>query len=150
MTHEYYMKKALTQAQFAFEEGEIPVGAVVVAEGQIIAQAYNQTEKLKDVTAHAEVLAITAAAQALGAKYLQGCALYVTLAPCLMCAGAIFWAQPSLLVYGADDEQRGFQLYHNTQRKDGRLLHPKTQVIQGILANESNQLLKTFFQQLRN
>ncbi len=150
MTHDFFMQKALAQARIAYEEGEIPVGAVITAQGRIIAQAYNQTERLNDVTAHAEILAITAATQALGGKYLQNCTLYVTLAPCLMCAGALFWAQPHSIVYGAEDDKRGFTLYQNLSRQDGRVLHPKTQVISGILENDCRELLTKFFQKLRN
>ena len=139
----YFMGLALKQAEQALEEDEIPVGAVIVANGQIIAKAYNQTEKLTDVTAHAEMIAITSAAQTLGAKYLKNCVLYVTLEPCVMCAGALYWSQIGKIVYGATEEKRGFE-------KHGRaLLHPKTQVVSGIMANESEQLLKEFFSRLR-
>ncbi|MEY4383336.1 MAG: tRNA((34)) deaminase [Bacteroidota bacterium] len=139
----YYMGLALRQAEQALEEDEIPVGAVIVANGQVIAKAYNQTEKLTDVTAHAEMIAITSAAQTLGAKYLKNCTLYVTLEPCVMCAGALYWSQIGRIVYGAAEEKRGFE-------KHGRsLIHPKTQVVPGILANESEQLLKEFFSRLR-
>jgi len=139
----YYMGLALRQAEQALEEDEIPVGAVIVANGQVIAKAYNQTEKLTDVTAHAEMIAITSAAQTLGAKYLKNCTLYVTLEPCVMCAGALYWSQIGRIVYGAAEEKRGFE-------KHGRsLIQPKTQVVPGILANESEQLLKEFFSRLR-
>ncbi len=139
LDHEYYMKKALQEADMAFEEGEIPVGAVVVSEGQIIAKAHNQTERLNDITAHAEMLAITAAANNLGGKYLNNCTLYVTLEPCLMCAGALYWSQIGTLVFGASDLKRGFM------RLSNQLLHPKTEVVYGILSEESEVLLKTFF-----
>ncbi|MDJ1504981.1 tRNA adenosine(34) deaminase TadA [Xanthocytophaga agilis] len=143
-TDETWMYRALELAYYAFEEGEIPVGAIVVAEGKIIGKGYNQTEKLHDVTAHAEMLAITAAAQHLNAKYLNRCTLYVTLEPCVMCAGALFWSQIGRLVYGASDDKRGYV------GKDTNLLHPKTQVVSGVLAAESESLMKAFFQRLRN
>jgi tRNA(adenine34) deaminase len=140
---EYYMGLALRQAARALEEEEIPVGAVVVCQGKVVAKAYNQTEILTDVTAHAEMLAITSAAQTIGAKYLKDCTLYVTLEPCLMCAGAIYWSQLGRLVYGATEEKRGFSSI-------GKLvLHPKTEVISGILAEESEALLKEFFSMRR-
>ncbi len=136
---EYYMKQALLEAEAAFAEDEIPVGAVVVCRNRIIARAHNQTELLTDVTAHAEMLALTAAANSLGSKYLNDCTLYVTLEPCAMCAGALAWAQLGKLVYGAIDEKRGFMRF-------GReLLHPKTQVAYGVLENECADLMKRFF-----
>ncbi len=140
---ERFMQRALEQAVRAFDEGEIPVGAVVVADGKIIGKGYNQTEKLHDVTAHAEMLAITAAAEYLGAKYLNLCTLYVTLEPCVMCAGALFWSQIGRVVYGASDEKRGYS------QKQVALLHPKTQVVKGVLASECESLVKAFFRQLR-
>lgn len=139
----YYMSLALKQAERALEEEEIPVGAVVVCQGKIVAKAYNQTEMLTDVTAHAEILAITSAAQTIGAKYLKDCTLYVTLEPCLMCAGAIYWSQLGRLVFGASEEKRGFL----SLGKD--VLHPKTNVTAGILADESALLLKEFFSMRR-
>jgi len=139
----YYMSLALKQAERALEEEEIPVGAVVVCQGKIVAKAYNQTEMLTDVTAHAEMLAITSAAQTIGAKYLKDCTLYVTLEPCLMCAGAIYWSQLGRLVFGASEEKRGFL----SLGKD--VLHPKTNVTSGILAEESALLLKEFFSMRR-
>ena len=139
----YYMGLALKQAERALEEEEIPVGAVVVCQGKIIAKAYNQTEILTDVTAHAEMIAITSAAQTIGAKYLKDCTLYVTLEPCLMCAGAIYWSQLGRLVFGANEEKRGFQQMGN------RILHPKTQILGGVLAQESRSLLKDFFSMRR-
>lgn len=139
----YYMNEALKQAQQAYEEGEIPVGAVVVSGNRIIARAYNQTEKLQDVTAHAEMLALTAAANYLGAKYLIDCRLYVTLEPCIMCAGATFWSQIGLLYYGADDPKRGFS------RLSESILHPKAKVQAGLMAAESKALLDSFFKKLR-
>jgi tRNA(adenine34) deaminase len=139
----YYMGLAFRQAARALEEEEIPVGAVVVCQGKVVAKAYNQTEILTDVTAHAEMLAITSAAQTIGAKYLKDCTLYVTLEPCLMCAGAIYWSQLGRLVYGATEEKRGFSSLGK------QVLHPKTEVVSGILAEESETLLKEFFSMRR-
>lgn len=139
----YFMKKALQEAELAFEKGEIPIGAIIVIDNRIIARAHNLTEKLNDVTAHAEMQAITAAANFLGGKYLINCTLYVTLEPCQMCAGALYWSQISKIVYGARDEERG---YLNLKTK----LHPKTEVIGGVMAEESSQLLKRFFVEKRN
>lgn len=140
---EYYMRKALDEAQCAFEKGEIPVGAVVVCHDRIIARCYNLTETLTDVTAHAEMQAITAAADTLGGKYLNECSLYVTVEPCVMCAGAIAWSQLGKLVYGASDEKRGYRKYAP------EALHPKTVVVSGILADEAAQLMKDFFKDRR-
>ncbi len=140
---EFYMREALRQAHFAYDDDEIPVGAVIVSGDSIIACAYNQTERLSDVTAHAEMLAITAAANHLGAKYLTGCTLYVTLEPCPMCAAAAAWAQVSRIVYGAADPKRGYTQFSPT------LLHPRTEVATGILADESEALLKDFFKSKR-
>ena len=137
------MEFAYNLALQAYEEGEIPVGAVVVAQNKIIAKAYNQTEKLQDVTAHAEMLAITAAANYLGSKYLINCTLYVTLEPCVMCAGALAWSQLSRIVFAAPDTHRGFSKY-------GSLLHPKTQIKEGIMQEQAEMLLKKFFAELRN
>lgn len=137
------MTLALQQAENAFDEGEIPVGALIVCQDQIIAKGYNQTEKLNDVTAHAEMLALTAASQKLGAKYLKDCTLYVTLEPCVMCAGAIFWSQIGRIVWGASDEKRGYQ------RVKFNILHPKTQVSFGILQEDCEEILKRFFARLR-
>ena len=137
-TDEYFMKKALQEAEIAFEKGEIPVGAIVVIDNKVIARGHNLTEMLIDVTAHAEMQAITAAANFLGGKYLIDCTLYVTLEPCQMCAGALYWSQISKIVYGASDENRGFV-------KMGTQLHPKTNVVSGILANEASELMKRFF-----
>ncbi|WP_417443426.1 nucleoside deaminase [Joostella sp.] len=139
----YFMKKALQEAEIAYEKGEIPVGAIVVVENRIIARAHNLTETLTDVTAHAEMQAITAASNFLGGKYLSGCTLYVTLEPCQMCAGALYWSQISKIVYGATDQQRG---YNAMQTK----LHPKTQVVSGILEEEAAILMKRFFIEKRN
>lgn len=138
-TDEFFMKKAFQEAQKAFEKNEIPVGAIIVANKQIIAKAHNQTEQLKDVTAHAEMLAITAAADYLDAKYLKGCTLYVTLEPCPMCASALAWAKIDRIVIGATDEKKGFSLL------DEKLLHPKTIIQKGVLAKESKALLQRFF-----
>lgn len=140
---DHFMKQALKQAEMAFEKGEVPVGAVVVAENKIIAKAHNMTEQLTDVTAHAEMLAITAAFDAIGGKYLNECTLYVTLEPCLMCAGALYWAQLGRLVYGASDGKRGYSL----QPKN--LLHPRTEVAKGLLEDQSEAFLKQFFARLR-
>ena len=141
-TDEYFMKKALQEAETAFEKGEIPVGAIIVINNKIIARSHNLTEMLNDVTAHAEMQTITAAANYLGGKYLIGCTLYVTLEPCQMCAGALFWSQISKIVFGAKDDNRGFQTL-------GTQLHPKTEVIQGIMANEASEIMKRFFAQKR-
>jgi len=137
-TDEYFMKKALNEAEIAFEKGEIPVGAIIVINNVIIARSHNLTELLNDVTAHAEMQTITAAANYLGGKYLKDCTLYVTLEPCQMCAGALYWSQISKIVFGASDLQRGFQ-------KMGTQLHPKTTVLNGVLANEASDLMKRFF-----
>lgn len=138
----YFMKKALQEAEMAFEKGEIPVGALIVINNTIIARSHNLTELLHDVTAHAEMQAITAAANYLGGKYLKDCTLYVTLEPCQMCAGALYWSQISKIVYGATDEQRGFVSM-------GTQLHPKTEVVSGILAQEAAELMKRFFTERR-
>ncbi|MBX2828631.1 MAG: nucleoside deaminase [Flavobacteriaceae bacterium] len=139
----YFMKRALQEAETAFEKGEVPVGTVIVVNNQIIARAHNLTETLNDVTAHAEMQAITAAANYIGGKYLIDCTLYVTLEPCQMCAGALYWSQISKIVYGAKDEQRGCTAM-------GTQLHPKTKMIGGILEEEAAQLLKRFFVEKRN
>jgi tRNA(adenine34) deaminase len=141
-SHEYFMKLAYAEAQKAFAEDEIPVGAVVVCDNKVIGKGYNLTEKLKDVTAHAEMQAITAAANYLGGKYLTDCVLYVTLEPCVMCAGALYWSQVSKVVFGAGDEKRGYT-------KTGNLLHPRTEVIRGIMGEECSALVKEFFKKLR-
>lgn len=139
---EYFMRKALDEAKAAFERGEVPVGAVIVSQNKIIAKSHNLTETLIDVTAHAEMQAITSAANHLGGKYLNNCTLYVTLEPCVMCAGALYWSQISKVVIGARDKKRGFL---NSEIK----LHPKTQISWEILENECSELVKTFFQQKR-
>ncbi|HAW51956.1 MAG TPA: tRNA-specific adenosine deaminase [Flavobacteriales bacterium] len=141
---EYFMREALKEAVSAYEEDEVPVGAIVVIRNKIIAKAHNSTELLHDVTAHAEILAITAASNHLGSKYLNKCTLYVTLEPCLMCAGALFWSQIGKVVYGARDEKRGYSLFakHNA-------LHPKTKVTSGIMQDECSELLSNFFKKKR-
>ena len=141
-TDEYFMKKALVEAENAFEKGEIPVGAIIVVENRVIARSHNLTEMLNDVTAHAEMQAITAAAHFIGGKYLKGCTLYVTLEPCQMCAGALYWSQISKIVFGARDEQRGFMTL-------GTQLHPKTEVVAGVMAEQCAQLMKDFFKKRR-
>ncbi len=140
---EYFMKKAFAEALQAFDKGEIPVGAVVVANGKIIARAHNLTETLNDVTAHAEMQAITAAANLLGGKYLNDCVLYVTLEPCVMCAGALGWSQIGKIVYGAPDEKRGFKKFAP------KSLHPKTEIVGGVLEIECVELLQEFFKNKR-
>ncbi len=135
---DYFMQQAYLQAQYAFEEGEIPVGAVIVANNRVIARGYNQTEKLNDVTAHAEMVAFTAAAEYLGNKYLHDCTLYVTVEPCVMCAGASYWAQLKRVVFGAAEPKRGY-------RSVGNLLHPKTEMVSGIMAQECADLMALFF-----
>ncbi len=139
----YYMKQALAEAKAAEDEGEIPIGAVVVCQGRIIAKAHNMTQRLIDVTAHAEMQAITSASAGLGNKYLNECTLYVTIEPCVMCAGAIAWAQLGRLVFGAADEKRGFSKYADN------LLHPKTVVLSGVMAEECAALMKSFFARRR-
>ncbi|MCO6147246.1 nucleoside deaminase [Flavobacterium sp. NRK1] len=141
-THEYFMKKALQEAQEAFTRGEIPVGAIVVVDNRVIAKSHNLTELLNDVTAHAEMQAVTAAANFLGGKYLANCTLYVTLEPCQMCAGALYWSQITRVVYGAADEHRGY-------RTMGGKLHPKTEIVTGIMEQECAALVKDFFKQRR-
>ncbi|MBQ4445615.1 MAG: nucleoside deaminase [Prevotella sp.] len=136
---EYYMQRALDEARMAFKEGEIPIGAVVVCRDRIIARAHNLTETLTDVTAHAEMQVITAAANLLGGKYLTDCTLYVTVEPCVMCAGAIGWAQIPRIVYGCKDEKRGYELYAP------RAMHPRSTTVGGILEEECRQLMKEFF-----
>ena len=143
MNDEYYMRKALEQAHLAFDKDEVPVGAVVVCRDRIIARTYNLTETLHDVTAHAEMQAITAAANALGGKYLDACTLYVTVEPCIMCAGAIGWSQMGRVVYGASDAKRGFAAFAP------QALHPKTQVTSGVLEEECAELMKDFFKRKR-
>lgn len=142
-TDEFFMNKALEQAQVAYDKGEVPVGAIIVHGNQIIARAHNLTETLNDVTAHAEMQAFTAAADFIGGKYLHDCTLYVTLEPCVMCAGASYWSQISKIVFGAFDIKRGY-----SQQGDS-IIHPKAEVVGGILENECSELLKEFFKQKR-
>ena len=141
-TDEYFMKKALQEAEIAFEKDEIPVGAVIVINSTVIARTHNLTELLHDVTAHAEMQAITSAANFLGGKYLKGCTLYVTLEPCQMCAGALYWSQISKIVFGATDIKRGYKTL-------GTQIHPKTEVVSGILEKECAELMTNFFQKKR-
>lgn len=141
-SHDYFMKKALQEAEIAFEKGEVPVGAVVVIDNKVIARSHNLTELLTDVTAHAEMQAITSAANFIGGKYLTGCTLYVTLEPCQMCAGALYWSQIAKVVYGAADDHRGYRVM-------GGKLHPKTEVVSGVMAEECGTLVKEFFRQRR-
>lgn len=142
-TDEYFMNEALKEARKAFDIGEVPVGAVVVCKNRIIARAHNQTEKLTDATAHAEMLASTAAANYLGSKYLTECTLYVTLEPCVMCGGALHWVQLQKLVYGAADVQRGYTLMNSP------VLHPKTEVVTGVKAQQAKELIDQFFKRIR-
>lgn len=139
----YFMKKALQEAEAAFEKNEVPIGAVITIQNKIIARAHNLTETLHDVTAHAEMQAFTAAADFLSGKYLRDCTLYVTLEPCQMCAGASYWTQIGKIIYGAPDPKRGYRFYNT-------VLHPKTKVVKGILADECSQLLTRFFIEKRN
>jgi len=141
--HQNFMREALKEARKAFDLGEVPVGAVMVCKGKIIGRGHNQTEKLNDATAHAEMIAITSATSWLGGKYLSDCILYVTLEPCVMCAGALNWSQLPGLVFGASDKQRGYSLISSP------LLHPKAEVVKGVLADECSALLQTFFARIR-
>ena len=140
---EYFMRQALQEAQLAFEEDEVPVGCIITCRDKVIARTHNLTETLHDVTAHAEIQAITAAAEALGGKYLDTCTLYVTVEPCIMCAGAIGWSQMGRVVYGARDEKRGFENFAP------KAFHPKTEVVSGVLENECAELMKNFFKAKR-
>ena len=143
LTDEYFMKHALAEARTAYDKGEVPIGAVIVCRDRIIARAHNLTEILNDVTAHAEMQAITAAASVLGGKYLTDCTLYVTVEPCPMCAGALGWSQISRIVYGTTDKKRGYLKFSSD------MLHPKTMVKSGVLAEEATALMKCFFQEKR-
>ncbi len=143
LNDEYYMRQALNEARQAFDKGEVPIGAVVVCKGRIIARGYNLTETLNDVTAHAEMQAITAAANVLGGKYLTDCVLYVTIEPCPMCAGGLLWSQISKIVYGAKDEKKGYSVFSPS------ILHPKTEVVSGVLEEDCASLMKEFFKQKR-
>jgi tRNA(adenine34) deaminase len=142
-SHEYFMREALKEAQKALQLDEVPVGVVIVADNRIIARGHNLTERLNDVTAHAEMQAITSAASAVGGKYLKDCSIYVTLEPCVMCAGAIAWSHAAKLIFGAHDAKKGYTLLGKN------ILHPKTEVISGILAEESERMLKDFFAKKR-
>lgn len=143
LADEAFMRKALEEARRAFAAGEVPIGAIVTLQGRIVGRGHNLTETLDDATAHAEMQAITAAAGSLGAKYLTGCTLYVTVEPCVMCAGAMYWAKVARLVYGAPDEKYGYTV------KSPGALHPKTEVTSGVLADECAALMKTFFKNKR-
>ena len=140
---EHFMKEALKEAQKAYEKDEVPVGAIIVCDNKIIARAHNMTEQLNDVTAHAEMLAFTSATNYLGGKYLNECTLYVTLEPCVMCAGASYWTQLKKVVFAATDEKRGYS------RHQENLLHPKTEIVRGVLQTECGQLIQSFFKQKR-
>lgn len=142
--HEKYMKDALREAQMAASEDEVPIGAVIVCRGRIIAKGHNMTERLNDPTAHAEMIAITAATEAMGGKYLNDCTLYVTVEPCPMCAGALAWSQIGKVVYGAADPKRGFSLFSPS------IMHPKTEIIGGVLADECGNMVSDFFKKKRN
>ena len=143
-TDEYFMKEALKEAQMALSENEVPIGAVVVSNQQIIARAHNMTQALNDATAHAEMLAITAAENFLGSKYLNECTLYVTLEPCVMCAGASYWSRLGKLVYGASDERFGYKKAGN------KLFHPKTEIVSGVMESETGNILRVFFEKKRS
>jgi tRNA(adenine34) deaminase len=145
MTDEYFMKMALKEAERAFEEDEVPVGAVVVINNKIISRGYNMVEKLKDPTAHAEIIALTSAFNSIGSKYLPDATLYVTVEPCLMCAGALHWSKVGKIVWGATDVKNGHHIYTD----DRNPFHPKTQVLTGLLAEEAAALMKAFFKQKR-
>jgi tRNA(adenine34) deaminase len=142
-TDQYFMKEAFKEAQKAFEKDEVPIGAIIVCNNKIIARAHNMTEELNDTTAHAEMLAITAAENYLGSKYLNECSLYVTLEPCVMCAGASYWSRLAKVVYGASDERYGYK------KAGDKLFHPKTEIISGLMAEETGELLKNFFKRKR-
>jgi len=139
---EYFMRQALAEAQKALAADEVPIGAVIVANGRIIARSHNMVERLNDVTAHAEMMAFTAAAEAIGGKYLKGCTLYVTLEPCVMCSGASYWTQIDRIVVGAKDEKRGFL-------RQGIKLHPQTEYVQGVLADECSEIIVNYFRSKR-
>jgi tRNA(adenine34) deaminase len=152
LTDEYFMRMALAEAEEAFRSDEVPVGAVIVVNGRVIARTHNLTETLNDVTAHAEMMALTAAADALGGKYLPQCTLYVTVEPCPMCAGALGWSQIGRIVYGADDPKRGYSRFSppaDAPKGAPRLLHPRTVVTRGVLADEASRLMTDFFRRKR-
>ncbi|MFK7900999.1 MAG: nucleoside deaminase [Cyclobacteriaceae bacterium] len=144
LSDEHYMLEAIKEAEKAKEIGEVPVGAIVVCDFQIVARAHNQVEQLTDATAHAEILAITSASNYIGSKFLEECTLYVTLEPCAMCGGALFWSRIGKMVYGASDEKRGYASLNKN------ILHPSTEVVSGVHENECSQLVSSFFQDLRN
>ncbi len=148
--HEYFMRQALQEAEKAFEQGEVPIGAVVAWDNRIIGRGYNQTETLQDPTAHAEIIAITAATQTIGAKYLMEATLYVTVEPCVMCAGAAAWAKIRRIVYGADEPKFGFMQFNRILTGYNKsLLHPRTEIIPGILADQAAALMQEFFRTKR-
>ncbi len=152
LTDEYFMRMALAEAEEAFRSDEVPVGAVIVVNGRVIARTHNLTETLNDVTAHAEMMALTAAADALGGKYLPQCTLYVTVEPCPMCAGALGWSQIGRIVYGADDPKRGYSRFSppdDAPKGAPRLLHPRTVVTRGVMADEASRLMTDFFRRKR-
>ncbi|MBD0331803.1 MAG: nucleoside deaminase [Chitinophagaceae bacterium] len=149
MNDEYFMKQALQQAQKALEEDEVPIGAVIVEKNKIIARGYNQVEKLNDPTAHAEIIALTSAFNLLGSKYLPDASIYITIEPCLMCAGALYWSKIGKVVYGADDEKNGYLKWVSSPGEagwKGGPFHPKTKVVKGVLKDECTDLIKSFFQ----
>ena len=152
-SHEYFMQQALKEAQKAFDADEVPIGAVIVVNNRIIARAYNQVELLNDPTAHAEILAITAACNFLGAKYLTEACLYVTIEPCLMCCGALYWSKVNKIIYGAEDVKNGYRKYlcnnHSTSLNEVSPFHPRTEIIKGILQDECAVLIKEFFKNKR-
>lgn len=150
MTHKEFMQQALQQAQQAFDEGEVPIGAVVVINEKIIARGYNQVEKLNDSTAHAEMIALTAAFNHLSSKYLSEATIYVTIEPCLMCTGAMYWSKIGKIVYGADDEKNGgvFSCFHK-KGIENNILHPKTKIVKGVLQQECTTLIQQFFRERR-
>jgi tRNA(adenine34) deaminase len=145
MTDEYYMYQAIKEAKKAFEDGEVPVGAVVVLEDKIIARGHNQTERLNDPTAHGEIIALTSAFNYLGSKYLPGASIYITVEPCLMCAGALFWSKIDRIIWGANDEKNG----HKRITQENWPFHPKTEVVKGVLKEECERLMKEFFRMRR-
>ncbi len=155
MTDEYYMLQALREAQKAYEEEEVPVGAVIVLEGKIISRGHNQVEKLTDATAHAEIIALTSAFNFLGSKYLPGASIYITVEPCLMCAGALYWSKISRVVYGADDEKNGYRKYISPPASIDPLktaawpFHPRTELVKGVSQEECGRLMKDFFRSKR-
>lgn len=144
-TYEFYMRKALAEAQHAFDRGEVPVGAIIVQQKRIIARGYNQVEQLNDPTAHAEIIALTSAFNYLGSKYLPDAAIFITVEPCLMCAGALYWSKIGLIVYGTDDEKNGYKRTCSCNGKAQTPFHPKTSLISGILNVEAASLMKDFF-----